>query len=601
MKRMFAVVLVFCLLLTMLPAVFAEPAEEEPAAVAEPAEQEPTAETAEPETEVEEPEAEEEAAEEEIDPLAGETAIRRAEITGIVQEKGTATISMKLQMQVVGVLEEIRFAVPEQSKNREVGGYRAKSSTENGQRYLTISSDTGFSGEQTFQLSYTLSGLVTKGEESQTLNLPLLAAQDYRVGEVALAVNLPKNFTSYPSFISGYYGEIIEDYMNFSTTAQAVSGTVNVILQDSDTLDMTLTVPEGYFSGKHGEGALSKIMPVLVAVLLVLALFYWWRTLRNGPLRVQARTLPPDGVNPGDLPYLLAGADADFNMLVSHWATLGYLSFYVNKSGHVILRRRMSMGNERRKYEQKLFDLLFGQENLCDGASVRYKKVGERAMAVVPRYWGRRLFDKRSGAPAMVKLLCSLACAFAMVLAMDAVAPEKLHSLFLLVGFVAGFALCWIMQGGFGRFYLSDWVWTGISAGCGLLLLIVGGLGGIALLMAPAVAVAAFLGWQTTHGGRRSAYGSEVLSQTLGFRRFLQHAAEHHVLQMTRRDPQYFYKMLPFAEAMGQGQRFVALFHDVQLEPCQWYEAARGTPTSATAFYDHYLDSLDMLNISIRK
>ena len=593
MKRLFAAVLVLCLLLAMLPMAFAEPAAEEPAAE-EPGQEAPAEEPAE-----ETPE--EEAPAEPIDPLAGETAIRRAEITAIVDENGKASISINLQMQVIGVLEQLRFAVPENAKNREVAGYRTKSSAEDGVRYLTISNKTGFSGEQNFTLTYTLSDLVSKGEESQKLELPLLAAQDYRVGQVALAVNLPRNFTSFPSFSSGYYGEIIEDYMEFSTSATAVTGTVKVILQDSDTLTMTLTVPDGYFAGNYGDGALPKVMRVLVVVLVVLALLYWWRTMKNASLRVQTRTLPPDGVNPGDLPFLLAGGSGDFNMLVSHWANLGYVSFYVNRAGHVILRRRMSMGNERRKYERKLFDLLFGNENLCDGASIRYKKVGERAMAVMPRYWSRRIYDRRSGAPALAKALISLACAFAMVLAMDAVAPDKLHGLFLMVGFVAGLALAWIMTGVFGSFYLSDWLRFSVGCGCGLLLLIVGGLGGAALTMAPVVAVAALIGWQTTHGGRRSAYGNQVISQVLGFRRFLLHANEHHLLQMLRRDPQYFYKMLPYAEAMGLGRRFVTMFHDVQLEPCQWYEAARGTPTTASAFYDHYLDTLDMLNLSIRK
>ena len=587
--------LLLCLLLTMTTAVFAEPAETET-----PEEPEDTVQ----EVPEEEPEEEEEPAEPEeeaIDPLAGETAIRRLEITGIVDEKGTANISMNIQMHVVGVVEQLRFAMPENAKDREIAGFRTKSSSENGLRYLTVSNSSGFTGDQTFTLTYSLPGLVSKGEESQKLELPLLAAQDYRVGQVALAVNLPKNFTSFPSFTSGYYGEIIEDYMEFSASGKAVVGTVNVILQDSDSLTMSLTVPEGYFAGRYKEGGLSKVLTVVVILLVVLALLYWWRTLQSTALRPQARTLPPDGVNPGDLPYLLAGGNADFNMLVSHWATLGYLSFYVNKSGHVILRRRMSMGNERRAYERKLFDLLFGNDNLCDGASVRYKKVGERAMAVLPRYWGKRLYDKRSGSPFLAKLLCCLASAFATVIAMDAVGPEKLHGLFLIVGFVAGFALCWLMQSAFGRFYLGDWVRVAIGCCCGLLLLILGGLGGIALTMAPTVAVAAFIGWQTTHGGRRSPYGQEVISQTMGFRRFLLHVSEHHLLQMLRRDPQFFYKMLPYAEAMGQGRRFVALFHDVQLEPCQWYEAARGTPTTASAFYDHYLDTQDMLNISIQK
>ena len=37
--------------------------------------------------------------------------------------------------------------------------------------------------------------------------------------------------------------------------------------------------------------------------------------------------------------------------------------------------------------------LLFGDESYCDGASLHYKKVGAKAMAVIPRYWGRRIFD----------------------------------------------------------------------------------------------------------------------------------------------------------------------------------------------------------------
>ena len=72
-------------------------------------------------------------------------------------------------------------------------------------------------------------------------------------------------------------------------------------------------------------------------------------------------------------------------------------------------------------------------------------------------------------------------------------------------------------------------------------------------------------------------------------------------MQMLRRDPQYFYKILPYAEAMGQGRHFVSLFHDYKLEPCQWYESARSIPTTAAAFYDHYIDTLDMLNISLSK
>ena len=133
------------------------------------------------------------------------------------------------------------------------------------------------------------------------------------------------------------------------------------------------------------------------------------------------------------------------------------------------------------------------------------------------------------------------------------------------------------------------------------MLLIVAGVGEATLAMLPAVALSCLMGWQTVHGGKRKPYGDEVIAQTLGFRRFLKAATDQNAMQMFRRDSQYFYKILPYAEAMGLGRKFVTLFHDCKLEPCQWFESARSTPTTAAGFYDQYVDALDMLNIGLKK
>lgn len=593
MKRLLAVLLLCCCLLTAMPIAMAEPD----------AETEPVAEQ--PETPAEETPAEEPPAEEtpqtDLSVLASETAIRTMDIVVTIDEGGRASVTQTVELAVVGDLKEVRFSFPEGAKKTDIAGHWTSSDKEHGIKYLSVSNRKGFTGTQTFQLSYTLNDLVKGGEDSQILTLPMLSLQDYQIGILNFSISLPKDFEGDPRFSSGYYNIYVEDIMTYTYDGGVITGTVTQIMRDNDTLSMTLTLPEGYFAGRYGESKLSAVMTVLIFLILALVAVYWFRTLKNPPLRVHARTLPPDGVNPGDVPFLLAGGHADFNMLISHWAVLGYLSFYVNKSGHVILRRRMSMGNERRAYERKIFDLLFGGENLCDGASIRYKRVGEKAMAIVPRYWAKRIYEKRSGSPALARLLCCVACAFATMLAMDVVAPEKLHGLFLLVSLIAGYAMGWTIPKACGAYYLQDWIFMGIGMGCGLLLLIVGGMGGSTLTMLPTVAMTAFIGWQTVHGGMRRPYGDEVIGQTLGFRRFLHHAADHHVMQMLRRDPQYFYKILPYAEAMGQGRHFVSLFHDCQLEPCQWYESARSTPTTASAFYDRYVDALDMLNISLQK
>ena len=607
MKRIFAALALLCCLLT-IPMAAAEPLpEEEAQQVAE------TNEETEPSdaptlfddedsaVQVSDgPAVEEAPVEEKVDPLENTTAFKRVEIICVVDHRGEARITQTIKMNVYGILEDITFAFPGNARNREIAGWRTRSSAENGLRYLTVHNKAGFSGEQTFTLTYSIDDLVTAGEESQKLNLPLLVQQKYPVGVIALAVNLPKTYASMPVFSSGYYGDLVEDYMTISTTDTAVTATVNDILQDSDSLSMALTVPEGYFSGRFTSGG-GGFLRITALVLAILSLFMWWRGVKGAPIHARPRMLPPDGVNPGDVPFLLAGSKPDFNMLVSHWATLGYLSFYVNKGGHVILRRHMFMGNERRKFEQRLFDLLFGSGDICDGASVRYQKVARKAQDIIPRYWNRRLYDRNSTSPSLVRGMAHLACGFAAAAAMDVLGPDKVHGLFVILGLVTGCVLSMILRGTFGAIYLSDWVKVGLGAACGLVLLIVGGLGEAAVIMAPAVAVSAFLAWQTVCGGRPNEHGREILSQTRGFRRAIRTADSSHLLQMLHRDPQYFYKMLPYALAMGVGDAFVDAFQDARLEPCHWYENAKGVPATAGSFYDRYLDALDMLNISIER
>ena len=576
MKKLASLILLLCCLLTLLPGALAAPAG----------------------TKEQTDQGENKA----YDVLDGTTAIRAMSVEVLMDEKGRASVTQTWEMSVVGHMEELRFSVPKDANKVKVKGYRTKLEKEKGTRYYIIKDRDGFSGEMNFEISYDLvDGLVSETKDSQTLSVPILTVQDYRVGKLTFAVALPNEFASTARFESGYYSYDIEDVMTINAENGWVVGTVNSISPDNETLTMSLVLPMGYFDGNHGESAFPSVLTVLTLVLLAAAAFYWIRFLKNPRLKVRTRTLPPDGITPGDVPFLLAGGNTDFNMLVSHWAVMGYLSIYVNKAGNVVLRRRMGMGNERRLMEQKLFAMLFADSDVCDGASVRYKKVGEKAMQVTRSYWSKRLYEKHSGAPVIARAICWLACGIAAMVAVSAIAPETGRGFFMFLALIAGTAMGIMITNVVGAYYLADLPRLATGVGCALLLLIVGIVGGGALAVVPAVAVSLLIGWQTCHGGLRCGYGDEMVAQVLGFRRFLMHASEHHVLQMQVRDPQYFYKLLPYAEAMGQGNRFVNLFHDCKLEPCQWYEAARGIPTTASAFYDHYKDTLDMLNLSIKK
>ena len=204
--------------------------------------------------------------------VLSETAYKSVTVSCTVDEKGRAYVSQTLELSIVGTLQEISFTFPESAKSPKVEGYKTKSETKNGVRVLTVSNEAGFSGVVTFQLSYNQSGLVTAGEASQILTLPLLSPQAYPIAALSFAVTLPAEFASSPSFSSGYYQDVIEDLMTVTSSGGVVTGLTSTPLQDNDTLTMSLTLPEGYFSGSFG----SSMTRISISSISIEQTIYSW-------------------------------------------------------------------------------------------------------------------------------------------------------------------------------------------------------------------------------------------------------------------------------------------------------------------------------------
>ena len=113
------------------------------------------------------------------------------------------------------------------------------------------------------------------------------------------------------------------------------------------------------------------------------------------------------------------------------------------------------------------------------------------------------------------------------------------------------------------------------------------------------MALSALTGVLTRHGGQRSRAGGRLLGQVLGFRQFLRRVTPSHLLMRLQRDPQYFYRTLPYAEAMGLGAMFARKFGDTELDPCEWYNEPN-LPRTAEGFYEKLKETLALLNLSIQ-
>ena len=483
----------------------------------------------------------------------------------LVAGNGSCQVTQTVTIEFTGIEQSLTIPLGANAKRASIAGYRAQKTVEDGYTLFQLKDDAGFAGSRTFTVTYTLSGLVTETDGEQTLNLPLLCPKwDYPIEHFSFTVTMPKDIETVPSFSSGYYGDVIEDYMTAARQGAVLLGDLDTALKDHESLTMTLALGPRYFTGTYSGWSANWVAAAFCILFALLALGYWFVTLRSPRLSVSSRSLPPDSALPCDLPFLLAGAKPDFNMLLCHWASLGYLSIAVDPQGHVSLLRHMYMGNERRGLECKLFAALFARADRCDGASIHYKNTAKSAAGALARFWGRRLYERGSGNVLVMRALAALCSGVALLSA-------------------ASFLLPVLALGG----------------ACAVAMLVLGNLSGTFPLMLLAAALSALTGVLTRHGGQRSRAGGRLLGQVLGFRQFLRRVTPSHLLMRLQRDPQYFYRTLPYAEAMGLGAMFARKFGDTELDPCEWYNEPN-LPRTAEGFYEKLKETLALLNLSIQ-
>ena len=519
----------------------------------------------------------------------------------LVAGNGSCQVTQTVTIEFTGIEQSLTIPLGANAKRASIAGYHAQKTVEDGYTLFQLKDDAGFAGSRTFTVTYTLSGLVTETDGEQTLNLPLLCPKwDYPIEHFSFTVTMPKDIETVPGFSSGYYGDVIEDYMTAARQGAVLLGDLDTTLKDHESLTMTLALGPRYFTGTYSGWSANWVAAAFCILFALLALGYWFLTLRSPRLSVSSRSLPPDSALPCDLPFLLAGAKPDFNMLLCHWASLGYLSIAVDPQGHVSLLRHMYMGNERRGLECKLFAALFARADRCDGASIHYKNTAKSAAGALARFWGRRLYERGSGNVLVMRALAALCSGVALLSAASFLLPVlPLRWLVLALCFVLGAAMSACVQLAAIRWYLRHVPVLALGGVCAVAMLVLGNLSGTFPLMLLAAALSALTGVLTRHGGQRSRAGGRLLGQVLGFRQFLRRVTPSHLLMRLQRDPQYFYRTLPYAEAMGLGAMFARKFGDTELDPCEWYNEPN-LPRTAEGFYEKLKETLALLNLSIQ-
>lgn len=450
------------------------------------------------------------------------------------------------------------------------------------------------SGSRDITVSYRLAESVTDKGETHVFSVQLLyPAWTCPISGYEVTVRLPGTFASLPAFYSGYYGDNIENYLDISPVIQ---GTIHAVLnaqqtlQDHEAMSVSLELPSDFFDLRFLAGKTTKVDRLLFMALLLMAALYWAVFLRNPPILPKRQAMPPEGGNAGAVPFVLTDRSPDLALMVVQWASLGYLTLTHTRTGHVQLNRQIDMDTERKPFECEIFYTLFARGDLCDVRSAEYLKARRLANEKTRQFWQTRIFDPKAGGTQLFRLL-ALGAGLALCLAcLDVWIPSKSWRWLAIVPLsLLGTAACYAVQqlGGFllRRHSLRTLFLAVLST---VLLFLNGKYGDMTVLMVLNLLAQLAVGLLLRCGGRRTKSGAAQAAELLGYRRWLLSAPRELLELHLESDPQFFYRILPFADALRVGRAVAGTLGKTRLEPCDWLALEGKAPRTALGFFARY-------------
>ncbi len=73
---------------------------------------------------------------------------------------------------------------------------------------------------------------------------------------------------------------------------------------------------------------------------------------------------------------------------------------------------------------------------------------------------------------------------------------------------------------------------------------------------------------------KRTEYGTKILGEVNGFKKFLETAEKDKLESLVHDDPSYFYNILPYAYVLGVSDAWIKQFEGIAIAPPDWYESA---------------------------
>ena len=542
-------------------------------------------------------------------PVSAESAASKVESFVNVNPDGDCLVALTVTLHLESSYETLTFPLPREATNITMNGSSVRVTSTASANEVDIAKATGgLIGDFTVRFDYTLPKAVKvvpfeteEGKQSAylQLQLPLLSGFSLPVDVLSFVITLPTDIPYMPAFTSIYRQTSMESDLDYNVKGNMITGSSIVQIQDHDSVDMTLVVPNEMFPGistyiRTGD-------PELIPMLIVagVAVLYWLLFCRTLPLIRSRAVAPPQGITAGEIGCHLTLAGGDLTMMVMTWAQLGYILIHLD-GNRVMLHKRMDMGNERSQFEVKVFKLLFGSRRMVDATSVQYAKLSRKVFSMIPGE--RSLCKPNSGNMRIYRAILCIAQIFCgIIVAMNLTSVPVLQVMLSLILAAVAVVTAWQIHEIAYRTHLRGKTRVYIGLVCVLIWILLGILCGQWIIPTCAALGQWLLGYLAAYGGRRSDLGRHDAGQILGLRSYLKRISKEDIQRLQKADPDYFFNMAPYALALGIIKPFAANFGGRPLEQCPYLVTRVHGKRSGMEWADLLAQTADLMDARYRR
>lgn len=508
-------------------------------------------------------------------PAAADNSAPKVEMYITVNPDGDALVSMNVTFHLDAADESLTFPLPRKASNITMNGGSVGTSASGNVLLANVGAATkGMVGDFSVRFDYAVAEAVKAVKINQIprlqLDLDLLCGFKYPVGSMSFVLTLPANITTDASFSSTYQQISFESNLDLTTKDNMLTGQTKMGLKDHEAVSLSMIVPQEMFptvSTYQREGN-PELYPM--GGLAAAALLYWLIFLFTLPPIRTRSTNPPAGISAGEIGCRLTMTGGDLTMMVLTWAQLGYLLIHLEGSGRVLLHKRMDMGNERSLFEVRVFQALFGNRRVVDCSGNHYATVCSRTSTMIP---GEKSMTKPgSGNRKVVRILLCMAQVFCGIcVAMNMTGIVILEIIFSIVFGAFGVFSAWQMQSMAFCLHLRHKSGAWIGFVCALVWVLLGTIAHQPWIPLGACVVQMLFGFLIAYGCKRTELNRLECGEILGLKRYLQRMPRPEAARLQKVDPEFFFRMAPFAIAMGVGRPYAAAFGKKKLDQCPYF------------------------------